>query len=289
MYHALLRIEFFFRLSKSGKREREIVKTLHKWTDKIIEKRRQDLLEGIASIKLQGYAEVGQKDKMALLDILLQATVDGKPLTNEDIREEVNTFMFAGHDTTTSGISFLLYNIALHPEVQEKIVEEIKYVLGMDPKKFFTFGDLKNMTYLECVIKESLRLFTPVPMIARYFPEEVELKCVRIPAKSNVVINAFCMGKDPTLYPDPDTFNPERFLEDETEGRNPYSYIPFSAGPRNCIGQKFAMAEMKTLVVRLLQKYRISVDPSYEKPILVATIVLRAKNGIVLNFEKRTS
>uniref|UniRef100_A0A1B0DLX0 Uncharacterized protein n=1 Tax=Phlebotomus papatasi TaxID=29031 RepID=A0A1B0DLX0_PHLPP len=171
MYNALLRIEFFYRLSKSGKREREIVKTLHKWTDRIIEKRRQDLLEGLASRKVQGNAEVGQKDKMALLDILLQATVDGKPLTNEDIREEVNTFMFAGHDTTTSGISFLLYNIALYPEVQEKIVEEIKYVLGMDPERFFTFGDLKNMTYLECVIKESLRLFTPVPMVARYFPE----------------------------------------------------------------------------------------------------------------------
>ncbi|XP_059607754.1 cytochrome P450 4d2-like [Phlebotomus argentipes] len=289
MYNALLRLEFLFRLSKSGAREREIVRTLHKWTDRVIEKRREDLLQQKSAERMSEDAKVGLKDKLALLDVLLQTTIDGKALSNEDIREEVNTFMFAGHDTTTSGITFLLYNIALHSVVQEKILEEIERVIGKDVEKDLTIGDLKNLTYLECVIKESLRLFTPVPMIGRYFAKDTQLKDnLRIPGKSTVIIGAFCMGRDAKLFPDPETFKPERFHEDEVTGRNPFSYIPFSAGPRNCIGQKFAMLEMKTVIVRLLQMYKISVDPSYDKPHLVATIVLRSSNGIVLNFKKRT-
>ncbi|XP_055694693.1 cytochrome P450 4d2-like [Lutzomyia longipalpis] len=289
MYNAFLRFKFFFRLSRSGIRERKIVKTLNKWTEKLIEKRREDLLrDNIATKKIHGDTAIGEKDKMVLLDVLLQATVDGQTLVNEDIREEVSTFMFAGHDTTTSGIAFLLYNIALYPDVQEKIVDEIRYILGMNPNKDISLGDLKNLSYLECVIKESLRLFPPVPMIGRYFEEDTQLKDIKIPAKSTVIIGAFFMGRNATLFPEPNAFKPERFVEDETTmKKNPYSYIPFSAGPRNCIGQKFALMEMKTIVVRILQSFRISVDSTYDKPRLVAAIVLRPKNGILLNFQKR--
>ena len=112
---------------------------------------------------------------MALLDVLLQSTVDGEPLSNSDIREEVDTFMFEGHDTTTSGISHTLYAIARHPEVQKKLFEEIRQIIGDDKDKPITMRELQDLKYLECVIKESMRMFPPVPMIGRYVTEDITL------------------------------------------------------------------------------------------------------------------
>lgn len=110
---------------------------------------------------------------MAFLDVLLQSTVNGAPLTNEDIREEVDTFMFEGHDTTTSGIAFALYLIARHPEVQEKLVDEIKHILGTDKNKPVAYRELQELKYMECVIKETLRMYPSVPVIGREITEDV--------------------------------------------------------------------------------------------------------------------
>lgn len=116
---------------------------------------------------------------MAFLDVLLQSTVGGKPLTNEDIREEVDTFMFEGHDTTTSGISHTLYLLARHPEVQQKVFEEILQVIGSDKHKPITMRELQDLKYLDLVIKESLRLYPPVPMIGRITEQDVEISKFR--------------------------------------------------------------------------------------------------------------
>lgn len=112
---------------------------------------------------------------MAFLDVLLQSTVAGKPLTNEDIREEVDTFMFEGHDTTTSGISHTLYLLARHPQVQQKVFEEIQQVIGNDKDKPITMRELQDLKYLDVVIKESLRMYPPVPMIGRITEQEMEM------------------------------------------------------------------------------------------------------------------
>lgn len=110
------------------------------------------------------------------MDVLLQATTpEGKPLSNEDIREEVETFMFEGHDTTTSGISFTLYMISRHPEVQQKIFDEIRQVIGDDKDQSIAQRELHELKYLECVIKESMRLYPPVPIIGRYFKDDTEI------------------------------------------------------------------------------------------------------------------
>ena len=121
--------------------------------------------------------ELGIKKRMALLDVLLQSTVDGKPLTNSDIREEVDTFMFEGHDTTTSAICFSLYAISKHPEVERKIYEELQLVLGGREKKDegLKYSDLGELKYLELVIKEVLRMYPPVPMFGRRTEEDFEL------------------------------------------------------------------------------------------------------------------
>lgn len=119
--------------------------------------------------------DIGQKRRMTFLDVLLQSQIDGNPLTHEEIREEVDTFMFEGHDTTTSGISHCLYLLARHPHVQQKIVEEIHYVIGNDRSKTITMRQLQDLKYMEAVIKESLRLYPSVPIIARYTDQDVKV------------------------------------------------------------------------------------------------------------------
>lgn len=118
---------------------------------------------------------MGQKKRMAFLDVLLQATVDGKPLTQEDIREEVDTFMFEGHDTTTSGISYCLYLLSRHAHIQQKVYEEVIQVLGPDKNKPITMRNLLELKYLEAVIKETLRMYPSVPIIARKCLQDIQI------------------------------------------------------------------------------------------------------------------
>lgn len=119
--------------------------------------------------------DIGSKKKVPLLDILLQSTINGQPLTNADIREEVDTFMFEGHDTTTSGICYILYLLSRHPDVQKKLFQEIRGVIGDDKEIPMTYKDLQELKYMECVIKESLRMYPPVPIILREFTEDTNI------------------------------------------------------------------------------------------------------------------
>ena len=112
---------------------------------------------------------------MAFLDVLLQATINGKPLSQEDIREEVDTFMFGGHDTITSGISYCLYLLARNADVQQRVFNEVVEVLGEDRETPVTMRDLQDLRYLEAAIKESLRMYPPVPVIARQINEDTKI------------------------------------------------------------------------------------------------------------------
>uniref|UniRef100_A0A1B0ALV1 Cytochrome P450 n=1 Tax=Glossina palpalis gambiensis TaxID=67801 RepID=A0A1B0ALV1_9MUSC len=248
-----LRINWIFRLlaPHDYRRLMESIRLMHEFTEKIIMERRKTLQE---NLKKESYEalnqvdELGQKKRMALLDVLLQSTENGVGLSNEDIREEVDTFMFEGHDTTTSAISFALCLISRHPEVQQKLFDEIRSVFGDDKDRSVTIRDLGELKYLECVIKESMRLYPPVQMIGRYFNEDVEIRGKRIPANTNFTLGIFIILRDPNYFEDPDVFKPERFMAENIHKIYPYAYIPFSAGPRNCIGQKFALLEMKSTI-----------------------------------------
>lgn len=159
LLNPLFHYDYIWRLTPAHQRERQLIKIIHTFVDRMIESRRQKLLK-----KLSVFGIGSTKKRFALLDTLLQSTMDGEPLTNEDIRGEVNTFIFAGHDTTTSLSALLLYRIALHPEVQQKIYDEIKdKILELRLKKI-TIAVLNNLTYLDLCIKETLRLYLPVPI-----------------------------------------------------------------------------------------------------------------------------
>jgi cytochrome P450 family 4 len=166
--------EFLFRFTKDYQIQKKALNILHEYTNNVINKRREELLKEYSSKLRENSVDMGIKKKMAFLDLLLQATVDDRPLTNEEIREEVDTFMFEGHDTTASGISFALYSLANNPEAQEKAYEEQVALFGKEKNPTVTYGDLQEMKYLELVIKEALRLYPSVPFYARETNQEVK-------------------------------------------------------------------------------------------------------------------
>ncbi|KAI8440044.1 hypothetical protein MSG28_001470 [Choristoneura fumiferana] len=268
--------DVLFALTPYKRLQDKALAVLHNHTKDVIEMRRQQLKNTSAN-KLNQNSEIGMKNKHAFLDLLLLAEVEGHGLDIESIRDEVETFMFEGHDTTASGLVYGLYCIAKHPEVQRKILEEQMEILGDDLERDPTFSELQQMKYLECVIKESLRLYPSVPIIERLITRDVEMSGMRLLKNSSIVINIFHMHRNPNVFEDPLEFRPERF-DVSSSFKNPFSWVAFSAGPRNCIGQKFAMLELKVTLAALVRRFKIL--PGKREPQPCGDLILRSQNGV---------
>lgn len=173
---------------------------------------------------------LGKKKRLAFLDLLIEASKDGQILSTDDIREEVDTFMFEGHDTTSAAISWTLFLIGSDTRIQEKVIAELDEIMDGDRSRPPTMKELLDMKYLECCIKEALRLYPSVPMIARHIREEVKIDNYTIPVGTTAMIVTYMLHRNPEIYPTPEKFIPERFLPENCKGRHPYAYIPFSAG-----------------------------------------------------------
>lgn len=231
--------------------------------------------------------ESGSKKRKAFLDMLLSATDDeGKKLSYRDIREEVDTFMFEGHDTTASAVNWVLYLLGRNPEVQKKVHRELDEEFGNNECSV-TMDNLKNLRYLECVVKEALRLFPSVPMFARTLREDCCIKGYQIPRGTNVLVLTYALHRDPEIFPDPEEFRPERFFPENCKGRHPYAYVPFSAGPRNCIGQRFAQMEEKTLLALILRRFWVESCQKPEELGLCGELILRPNKGIWIKLKRR--
>ncbi|XP_016006836.2 cytochrome P450 4B1 isoform X3 [Rousettus aegyptiacus] len=201
-------------------------------------------------------------------------------LPDADIQAEVDTFMFAGHDTTRSGLSWVLYCMALYPEHQHRCRKEVREILG--DQKSFQWEDLGKMTYLTMCVKEAFRLYPPVPQVYRQLSQPVSFIDGRsLPAGSLISLNIYALHRNSSVWPNPEVFDPMRFSRDDVSHRHPYAYMPFSAGPRNCIGQKFAMAEIKVALALCLLRFELVPDFS-QLPIKFPQLVLNSKNGIHL-------
>merc|ERR1711892_675591 len=276
--------DWLFALTPAGFRMRKYLECMHSFTKEVIAERKKEAQDEKSDANKD---DVGIKKRRAFLDLLIDASKGGTVLSDEDIREEVDTFMFEGHDTTATNMSFSLYLLATHPEIQRKCQEELDTIFHGDTARPPTSQDLSSMKYIECCLKEALRLYQSVPMMSRLLGEDIEVEGHIIPAYTNAVMVSFLLHRDPKAFPNPDQFDPERFSMENTQKRHPYSYVPFSAGPRNCIGQKFAMMEEKVMVSYVLRRFSLksTVTPS-EIPLL-AEVILRPKNGLHLSIEKR--
>ncbi|XP_073838194.1 cytochrome P450 4d8-like [Musca autumnalis] len=288
-----LHSDLIFSLLHPFKRMRSVknLRIMHDFTHKVIKERRDALEASLKKRNLNGAddsEDMGTKKRMALLDVLLQSTIDGEPLTNEDIREEVDTFMFEGHDTTATSLACSLYILARNPRVQDKLLAEINEVYGADFSKPITMMSLNDLKYMECVIKESLRQFAPVPLIARNLTEDFKYKHSVlgegiIPAGTEFIVTVFGMGYDYNAFDEPLDFIPERHINPNL--KSSFQFIPFSAGPRNCIGQKFAMYEMKVTLIHVIRSYELL--PMGKDFVPELGIVLRSATGMQVGLRKR--
>ncbi|XP_065891836.1 cytochrome P450 4B1-like isoform X2 [Dysidea avara] len=257
---------WIFKLSPLGRKFHGCIKILHEYCDKAINKRRKQLLEDSGSLS---------KKYVDFLDILLSAKDEqGYGLTDEEIREEVNTFMFEGHDTTAAGLYWILYCLATNPDHQEKCRSEARQV--MHNKDDVSWEDLNKLTYISMCIKESMRLYPPVPMIARKLSQDCELDGYKLQKGTNITIHVNAHHHNPKIWPDPEKFNPLRFSIENVKLQDSFAFTPFSAGPRNCIGQNFAMHELKIAVAHIVNRFYIGVDPSHKVERFLS-LILRAK------------
>ncbi|XP_075034797.1 cytochrome P450 4B1-like [Mixophyes fleayi] len=268
-YHS----ELIYHLSPHGFHFRRACRIAHLHTDKVIKQRKQ-LLEN-----KQEMEKIRQKRHPDFLDILLCAKDEnGQSLSDKDLRAEVDTFMFEGHDTTASGISWILYCMAKYPEHQEKCREEIREVLG--DRQTIEWEDLSRLSYTTMCIKESLRLYPPVPSVSRELSKPVTFFDGRnLPAGTVVSLNMYCIHRNPAVWKDPEAFDPLRFSQENSSTRHSHAFVAFAAGPRNCIGQNFAMNEMKVAVALTLNRFELSPDLS-QPPLKLPQLILRSKNGI---------
>ncbi|XP_039307309.1 cytochrome P450 4C1 isoform X2 [Solenopsis invicta] len=276
-----LKNDWIFSLTPRGREQAKLLKILHGFTEKIIKERKDyhKLTNGqyLKNLNKDAVADeeiIGiRRKRLAMLDLLIQASQEGL-LTDKDIREEVDTFTFEGHDTTSSGICFTLALLAEHKDIQERVRKEIDVIMKENQEKL-TMKSLQDLQYLERCIKEALRLYPSVFFISRNTSEKVQLKSYLIPAGTLLHLNIFGVHRDPKFWPNPEIFDPDRFLPDKIRNRHPYSYLPFSAGPRNCIGQRFAILEMKAMIAPLI--YNFYLEPvDYLKDLRIgADILLR--------------
>lgn len=143
------------------------------------------------------------------------------------------------------------------------------------------------MKHLERVIKESMRLYPPVPFIGRILSEDVQLDQYTLPKGTAIKLAIYYLHRDTRFFPEPETFDPSRFLPENTVSRHPYAYLPFSAGPRNCVGQKFAMYEEKSVLSSVIRNYKITSIEKRDEINLISELILRTHHGINVKLERR--
>ena len=234
--------------------------------------------------------DVGEKRRLAFLDLMIETAHYTKQLSDTEIKEQVDTIMFEGHDTTAAGSSFVLCMLGVHQDIQDRVMAEQKEIFkGSDRDP--TFADTIEMKYLERVILETLRMYPPVPIIARKINQDLQLvsQNLVIPSGTTVIIGTYKMHRRPDLFPNPEKFDPDNFLPERTQNRHYYSYIPFSAGPRSCVGRKYAMIKLKVLLSTILRNYHVKSNVPERDFKLQADIILKRTDGFRIVLGHRTA
>ncbi|NP_001352524.1 probable cytochrome P450 311a1 [Drosophila obscura] len=280
MINPLLTSDWVFQRTQLWRELSEQLQVIHTLMDSLIERR---------SAQLQQQADVAPRKALNLLDTLLLAKIDGEPLSRKQIRDEVNTFVFAGVDTTTAAMSFVLYALAKNPEAQDRLLEELRQ---LPPNGSTDLDALNELPYLDALLKEVLRLYTIVPTTGRQTTCSTVIGGRTYCAGVTLWINMYGLAHDASYYPDPYVFRPERWMQatatlQQDVASSSFSYIPFSGGPHVCIGRRYALLLMKQLTAHIATAFRLELRPDEPELTLQAQMVLKAREGIHVAFKKR--
>jgi cytochrome P450 len=227
----------------------------------------------------------GEVNADDLLSMLLHATDEetGESMSDKQLRDEVMTIFLAGHETTANALAWTLSLLSQHPDVEERLADEVDRVLsGRTPE----VADLPNLPYTKMVIEESLRLYPPAYAFARRALEEDEIAGYRIPKGGGVLVSPWVTHRHPAFWDEPERFDPERFSAERTASRPRYAYFPFGGGPRQCIGNEFALMESQLVLAMIAQRFRLRVAPGHTaepEPL----ITLRPKGALPMTVTAR--
>ncbi|CAL8140280.1 unnamed protein product [Orchesella dallaii] len=215
-------------------------------------------------------------------------------LSKQELLDEIHAVLFGGFETTATTTHFFCFMMALYPEYQELCRKEIDEVFS-DPllthDGTLTYDAVSSLKFVEQCLLETLRLYPPAFMLMRNLKKnfifDYEGKNVNVPSGTHIIIGAYAIQRSEKYYPNPEVFNPDRFLPEECAKRNPYTYLSFSAGPRNCVGYKFSMNELKTIVAYMLRKFEITTTDKLNDVTLLPNITLTPERGYNFLFKKR--
>jgi cytochrome P450 len=216
-----------------------------------------DVVEGIIADRRASGAEMGD-----LLSLLMAArdAETGAGMDDRQLRDEVMTLLLSGHETTADALTWTLYLLDKHPEILTQLENEVEDVLqGRTPG----VNDLGQLSYTKMVVQEALRLYPPIFLFARWGQQPDTIGGCRTPADANIMVCPWVLHRHPGLWEDPERFDPTRFTPERVAAQQPYSYIPFGGGPRQCLGVHFALMEAQLLLATIVQRYRLATIPGH--------------------------
>ncbi|KAM8830138.1 cytochrome P450, family 3, subfamily A, polypeptide 65 [Synchiropus picturatus] len=230
------------------------------------------------------------KTRVDFMQLMVDAqTSDENPekgLSDAEILAQAMIFIFAGYETSSSTLGFIAYNLATHPHIQKALQKEVDETFP--EKKTPSYEALMQMEYLDMVINESMRLYPIANRLERVTKTTVDINGVTVPKGCVISVPVFTIHRDPKLFPEPEVFKPERFSKENKDKMDPYSFLPFGAGPRNCIGMRFAVLMMKLNLVQILQNFSFITCSETDIPLELGTEgFINPKNPIKLKLEPR--
>ncbi|XP_055851883.1 probable cytochrome P450 313b1 [Episyrphus balteatus] len=270
--------DVFYKVSSLYTTERNTVKILYDFIEGLLHfKKPSTESETVLKSELES-DNLSRKSKSIFVEQVRNYVEQGQ-LTWEDIRDEANVIIAATFETTSTALYFVTLCLAIHPEYQEKLFEEL---VSIFPEKQFeiTKEDLEQMTYTEMVINEGMRLFSPVPVVIRTASDDFYLKNgVKIPKGTQVGIDIFNMQRNSKFWgPKAMEYDPDHFSEENMSIRHPFAFVPFTKGLRMCIGNRYALLLMKVLIAKIFRNFEIRADAKIEDLIIKGTISLKLRH-----------
>lgn len=233
---------------------------------------------------IAGHRKQPEANPHDLLSMLLRARDEetGEQMSDRQLRDESLTIITAGHETTAVALSWTWYLLARHEDVERKLCDELKSVLG---GRAPTAEDLPNLKYTLMVIEEALRLYPPIWIVGRMPIADDEASGYKIKAGSEVLLSPYITHRHPDFWDEPEKFNPERFSPEESAARPRFAYFPFGGGARVCIGNNFALMEAQLVLATIAQKYRLRLSPdSIIEP--EASFTLHPRESVMMTLQK---
>lgn len=220
-----------------------------------------------------------------LLERLLEAHEDDEaPLTDRELRAELMTMVAAGHETTANALTWTLYLLTQHPEIETRLVEEVDQVFASGA---LTYKRLDELVYTDMVLREAMRLYPPVWVIERDNLEDMVVGGYRIPKGTTLAVAPWSLHRHPDYWDAPEEFRPERFSPEASKERPKHVYLPFGSGPRVCVGAALAMMEAKLILASLVRHVRFALDPQHQLA-FDPSITLRPKLGMKMRLYQRS-